>query len=76
MIPLFENAKGDTASHARAKERLAALVGNDKKTAKRYVDTEQKSLDYVKLGKDLAKDLKKCRSHNKSLDLFCMDIEK
>ena len=76
LIPLFENAKGDTASHARAKERLAALVGNDKKTAKRYVDTEQKSLDYVKLGKDLAKDLKKCRSHNKSLDLFCMDIEK
>lgn len=75
LIPLFENAQSDTASHARAKERLAALIGSDKKRVKRYVDTAQKSLDYVRLGAQLAKDLNNCRKRNRSLDLFCMDIE-
>ena len=75
LIPLFENKVRDTASHVRAKETLAQLIGADKKRAKVYVDTKHKSLDYVKLGKELAKDLKNCRKRNKSLDLFCMDLE-
>lgn len=75
LIPLFENRAGDTASHARAKETLAQLIGADKKRAKAYVDTEHKSLDYVKLGKELAKELKNNRKRNKSLDLFCVDLE-
>jgi len=75
LIPLFENKAGDTASHARAKETLAQLIGADKKRAKAYVDTEHKSLDYVKLGKELAKELKNSRKRNKSLDLFCVDLE-
>ena len=75
LIPLFENRAGDTASHARAKETLAQLIGADKKRAKAYVDTEHKSLDYVKLGKKLAKELKNNRKRNKSLDLFCVDLE-
>lgn len=75
LIPLFDNKAGDTATHARAKEMLAKLIGADKKIAKSYIDTKHKSLDYEKLGKELAKDLKSCRKHNKSLDLFCLDIE-
>ena len=76
LIPLFENRKGDTSSHAQAKEKLSALIGVDKKKATKYVDTEHSALNYVSLGKELAKDLKKCRKRNKSLDLFCVDLEK
>lgn len=75
LIPLFENKAGDTASHARAKETLAKLISADKKRVKAFVDSEHKSLDYVKLGAELAKELKICRKRNKSLDLFCLDIE-
>lgn len=75
LIPLFENKTGDTASHVRAKETLANLISADKKLKKAFVDTEHKSLDYVKLGKELTKDLRNCRRRNKSLDLFCVDIE-
>ena len=75
LIPLFENKAGDTASHTRAKETLAQLIGADKKRVKAYVDTGHKSLDYVKLGKELAKELKNSRKRNKSLDLFCVDLE-
>lgn len=75
LIPLFENKTGDTASHVRAKETLAKLISADKKLKKAFVDTEHKSLDYVKLGKELTKELRRCRGRNKSLDLFCVDIE-
>lgn len=75
LIPLFENKTGDTASHVRAKETLANLISADKKLKKAFVDTEHKSLDYVKLGKELTKELRRCRGRNKSLDLFCVDIE-
>ena len=75
LIPLFENKTGDTASHVRAKETLANLISADKKLKKAFVDTEHKSLDYVKLGKELTKELRRCRRRNKSLDLFCVDIE-
>lgn len=75
LIPLFENKTGDTASHVRAKETLANLFSADKKLKKAFVDTEHKSLDYVKLVKELTKDLRNCRRRNKSLDLFCFDIE-
>lgn len=75
LIPLFENKTGDTASHVRAKETLANLISADKNLKKVFVDTEHKSLDYVKLGKELTKELRRCRGRNKSLDLFCVDIE-
>ena len=75
LIPLFENKSGDSASHARAKETLAKLIAADKKRVKAFVDSEHKSLDYIKLGNEFAKDLKNCRKRNKSLDLFCLDIE-
>ena len=75
LIPLFENKKGDTASRVRAKETLAMLISADKKLKKAYVDTVHKSLDYGKLGKELTNDLKNCRRRNRSLDLFCVDIE-
>lgn len=75
LIPLFDNTNRDTASHVRAKEHLSNLISADKKSIKRFVDTGRKSLDYVKLGKELAKNLTLCRKRNKSLDLFCIDIE-
>lgn len=75
LIPLFENKAGDTASHAGAKETLSKLISADKKRVKTFVDTEHKSLDYVKLGAELAKEFKNCRKRNRSLDLFCLDIE-
>lgn len=75
LIPLYENKVGDSASHVRAKETLSKLISADKKRVKSFVDTEHKSLNYVKLGTALAKDLKQCRKRNKSLDLFCVDIE-
>lgn len=76
LIPLFENTKHDTASHVSAKETLSRLIGKDKKLKNKYIDTNKNNLDYQKLGKELSKELKKARSHNKSLDLFCLDIEK
>ena len=76
LIPLFENSAKDSASHAKAKETLSKLVGKDKKRQKEYTDTSKKSLNYRNLGKLFAKNLSVCRSRNKSLDLFCVDIEK
>ena len=75
LIPLYENKAGDSASHVRAKETLSKLIGADKKRERAFVDTERKSLNYVKLGSALAKDLSQCRKRNKSLDLFCVDVE-
>lgn len=76
LIPLFDKGSGDTSSHVRVKEHLSSLIGVDKKNVKKYIDTRHKSLDYVKLGKELAKNLNRCRYRNKSLDLFCDDIER
>ena len=76
LIPLFDKGIGDTSSHVRVKEHLSSLIGVDKKNVKKYIDTRHKSLDYVKLGKELAKNLNRCRYRNKSLDLFCDDIER
>ena len=75
LIPLFENRRGDSASHAHPKETLQALIGADKKRIKAYRDTSRGALDYVKLGKELSKSLADCRRKNKSLDLFCLEIE-
>lgn len=76
LIPIFDKGSGDTSSHVRAKERLSSLIGADKKNVKKYTDTRHKSLDYMKLGNALTKDLNRCRNRNKSLDLFCDDIER
>ena len=75
LIPLFENKSGDSASHTHPKETLQTLIGADKKRRKAYVDTSRNALDYVKLGKELSKSLAECRRRNKSLDLFCLEIE-
>lgn len=75
LIPLFENSVKDSASHAKAKETLSKLVGKDKKMQRAYTDTSKKSLNYKCLGKLFAKNISTCRTRNKSLDLFCVDIE-
>lgn len=75
ILPLFENVKQDTASHAQPKERLRDLIGVDKKLQKQFVNTEKKDLDYTRLGKVVAHDLKICRKKCYSLDAFCNDVE-
>jgi len=75
LIPLFESTRNDTSSHTNAKEMLSYLVGKDKKSKRKFIDTDRKILDYQKLGKELAKALHQARNHNKSLDLFCIDLE-
>lgn len=75
LIPLFESNAKDTASHTKAKETLSKLIGKDKKLQKEYTDTSKKSLNYKSLGKLFAKKLAECRVRNKSLDLFCVEVE-
>ena len=43
--------------------------------AQKFVNTAKKDLDYQKLGKELARDLKNCRKGSYSLDAFCLDLE-
>lgn len=75
LIPLFENKRGDSASRAHPKETLQTLIGAEKKRIKTFRDTSRGAWDYVKLGKELSKSLTDCRQKNKSLDLFCLEIE-
>lgn len=74
ILPLFENVKQDTASHAQPKERLRDLIGIDKKLQKQFVNTGKKDLDYARLDKLVAHDLKLCRKKCYSLDAFCNDV--
>lgn len=76
LIPLFEPLGKDTAGYAAPKERLKALVGKmDGKRRSRYVDTGKKNLNYAAIGKEMRKGLRGCRQRNRSLDLFCVDVE-
>ena len=47
----------------------------DKKKKCNYIDTGKKNLNYATIGKELKKGIKTCRLKNKSLDLFCLEIE-
>ncbi len=75
LIPLFEDNAMDSASHVKAKETLSKLIGKDKKRQREYVSTSKKALDYKRLGKLFSKNLSACRKRNRSLDLFCIEIE-
>lgn len=75
ILPLFENVKQDTASHAQPKERLRTLIGIDKKLQKQFVNTGKKDLDYGRFGKLVAHDLTLCRKKCYSLDAFCNEVE-
>lgn len=76
LIPLFERASKDTAQHVTPKERLRGLVWKmDKGKKIKYISTDKKNLDYAVIAKEMKKELKKCRDANRSLDLFCVDIE-
>lgn len=75
LIPVFENNKNDSASHAKPKEHLEKIINSSGKQKSKYTDTEKKRLDAVKLGKLLSKNLKQCRLKNTSLNLFCNEIE-
>ena len=75
LIPLFDNTCKETAQYVNAKERLHNLIGKVGKKKNGYVDTDKKNLNYAAIGKELKKGLKDCRRKNKSLDLFCIELE-
>lgn len=77
LIPLFDTSHKDTAQHATPKEHLHNLIRKmDGKRRNRYTDTIKKNLNYVNIGKELKrKSLTICRQRNRSLDLFCAEIE-
>lgn len=77
LIPLFDTSCNETAQYATPKERLHYLIGKmEKKKKSTYIDTGKKNLNYTAIGKEMKKGLKVCRIRNKSLDLFCLEIEK
>lgn len=76
LIPLFDASCRDTAQYANPKERLHYLISRiDGKKRNKYINTDKKNLDYDYIAKDMRKGLKSCRQRNRSLDLFCSDIE-
>lgn len=75
IIPMFENARYDTAKHAQPKERLERIIGSDRKWQRQYVNTEKNELDYKKLGKELSRSLSLWRKRNHSLNMFCVELE-
>ncbi|WP_235817121.1 TetR family transcriptional regulator [Bacteroides ndongoniae] len=76
LIPLFDTSCKETAQYANPKEHLHYLINRiDRKKRSKYIDTDKKNLDYSNIAKDMKKGLRLCRQKNKSLDLFCLDIE-
>lgn len=76
LLPLFDVSSKETAQYANPKERLQRLIGQLKpKEQRAYVDASKKNLNYGSIGKNLKKGIKQCRIKNKSLDLFCIEIE-
>lgn len=76
LIPLFDASCEETAQYANPKERLHYLLGKmDKKKKCGYIDTSKKNLNYTVIGKDMKKGIKTSRLKNKSLDMFCLEIE-
>ena len=76
LIPLFDTSCKETAQYANPKEHLHYLINRiDRKKRNKYIDTDKKNLDYSNIAKDMKKGLRLCRQKNKSLDLFCLDIE-
>lgn len=76
LIPLFDTACKETAQYANPKEHLHYLINRiGHKKRNKYIDTDKKTLNYSYIAKDMKKGLKLCRQKNRSLDLFCLDIE-
>ena len=77
LIPLFDNLCDETARYANPKEKLRDLIGKlGKKEKSKYIDSNKKNLNYMEIGKGLKKKgIKVCRSKNKSLDLFCLELD-
>lgn len=76
LIPLFDTSCEETAQYANPKERLHYLIGKmDKKRKCSYIDTSKKNLNYTAIGKDMKKGIRTCRLKNKSLDMFCLEID-
>ena len=75
-IKVFETSCKETAQYANPKEHLHYLINRiDGKKKNNYIDTDKKNLNYIYIAKDMRKKLKQCRQKNRSLDLFCLEIE-
>lgn len=75
LIPIFSNSDNDTSSLASPKERLQATIGSLGNKRKKYISTNKRHLDYQEIAKQLKRSLPYCRKANRSLDLFCTDLE-
>lgn len=82
IVEIVPEAYRDKVAYAIAIEETDAwlipyyLINRiDGKKKNNYIDTDKKNLNYIYIAKDMRKKLKQCRQKNRSLDLFCLEIE-
>ncbi len=75
LIPIFCKSDNDTSSLANPKERLQATIGSLGNKKKKFINTNKRHLDYQEIAKQFKRTLPDCRKANRSLDLFCTDLE-
>ena len=80
IVEIVPEAYRDKVAYAIAIEETDAWLiplfeTSCKETAQYAIDTDKKNLNYIYIAKDMRKKLKQCRQKNRSLDLFCLEIE-
>ncbi len=75
LIPIFDERSSDTASYVRPKERLQSAIGTLGRKKNKYIDANRGHLDYYQIALQYKHKLPTCRLHNRSLDLFCKELE-
>lgn len=75
LIPIFSKSDNDTSALANPKERLQSTIGSLGNKKKKYINTNKNHLDYQEIAKQFKRTLPNCRKANRSLDLFCADLE-
>ncbi len=75
LIPIFGKTNADTASYANPKERLQSVINTLGNKKKKYINTRKGHLDYAEIAQQFKHALPACRKFNKSLDLFCTELE-
>ena len=75
LIPIFSKPNTDTSSYANPKERLQVLINTLGSKKKKYINTHKGHLDYQEIAQQLKRALPVCRQFNRSLDMFCTELE-
>jgi hypothetical protein len=75
LLPLYDDKIDDTAQSTDPKRKLESSI-RKKKTKKEMNELKRKEdLNYQAIAKELKKGLTTCRTKNRSLDLFCIEIQ-